>query len=229
MIWRIPVPGYWEDLGRSIRCHRHAKGSLDRDCVGMYMVHVRVLNCQSGSCRCAIIGVPWCLRRLSLFTTCLSNIFDKQAKHAETDPMAHLRWHTSNHQSVECHRHTKGSLVRDHFGMCMVHVRVLNCPRMYLHHSILISISIPIHGVIRAPRNHRYDFRETQPVPVTAPLKSAPRSAPLQTRVRCYHVWSRAECCHLPNLGISCLFYNSTKPKTISCLFLMLILPFCKA
>ena len=32
----------------------------------------------SGSCRCAIIGVPWCLRRLNLFSTCLNNVLDKQ-------------------------------------------------------------------------------------------------------------------------------------------------------
>ena len=55
---------------------------------------------EPGSCRCAIIGVLWCLRRLSLFSTRL-NMFltskSPQAKHAKTDPaMAHLRWHTSN-------------------------------------------------------------------------------------------------------------------------------------
>ena len=32
---------------------------------------------RSGSCRCAIVSVPWCLGRLSLFSTCL-NVFDKQ-------------------------------------------------------------------------------------------------------------------------------------------------------
>ena len=51
-------------------------------------------------CRCAIIGVPWRLRRLGLFGTC-SNVFltnkPPQAKHAETDPrhgtptMAHFQ------------------------------------------------------------------------------------------------------------------------------------------
>ena len=43
----------------------------------------------SGSCRCAIIGVPWCLRRLSLFSTFISILMTNnspQAKHAETDP-----------------------------------------------------------------------------------------------------------------------------------------------
>ena len=44
---------------------------------------------RSGSCRCAMIGVPWCLRRLSLFST-FPNMFltnkSPQAKHAETDP-----------------------------------------------------------------------------------------------------------------------------------------------
>ena len=43
----------------------------------------------SGSCRCVIIGVPWCLRRLSPFSTFM-NMFltnkSPQAKHAETDP-----------------------------------------------------------------------------------------------------------------------------------------------
>ena len=32
----------------------------------------------SGSCRCAIIVVPWYLRRLSLFSTCQNRVFDKQ-------------------------------------------------------------------------------------------------------------------------------------------------------
>ena len=32
---------------------------------------------KSGSCRCAIIGVPWCLRRLSLFSTFQEHVFDK--------------------------------------------------------------------------------------------------------------------------------------------------------
>ena len=51
----------------------------------------------SGSCRCTIMGVPWCLRRLSLFSTfstCLNMcLTDKlpQARHAETDPPP---WHT---------------------------------------------------------------------------------------------------------------------------------------
>ena len=57
-------------------------------------------NKYSGSCRCAIIGVPWCLGRLSLFGTCLNNVLTSkplQAKHAETDPqhgtptMAHFQ------------------------------------------------------------------------------------------------------------------------------------------
>ena len=41
----------------------------------------------SGSCRCAIIGVPWCLRRLSLFSTFLHMFLTNrspQAKHAAT-------------------------------------------------------------------------------------------------------------------------------------------------
>ena len=29
-------------------------------------------------CRHAVAGVPWCLRKLSLVSTCSSNIFDKQ-------------------------------------------------------------------------------------------------------------------------------------------------------
>ena len=53
----------------------------------------------SGSRRCAIIGVTWCLRRLSLFSTCLNTFStnkSSQANHAETDPrhgtpaMAHV-------------------------------------------------------------------------------------------------------------------------------------------
>ena len=43
----------------------------------------------SGSCRRAIIGVPWCLRRLSIFSNCLNMLLTNkspQAKHAETDP-----------------------------------------------------------------------------------------------------------------------------------------------
>ena len=28
-----------------------------------------LVGMKSGSCRCAVIGVPWCLRRLSLFST----------------------------------------------------------------------------------------------------------------------------------------------------------------
>ena len=49
----------------------------------------------SGGCRCAIIGVPRCLRTLSLFSTSFKHVFAKQitlhgtaykAKHAETDP-----------------------------------------------------------------------------------------------------------------------------------------------
>ena len=55
---------------------------------------------RSGSCRCAIIGVPWCLRRLSLLSTCLNMSpinTPPKAKRAETDPrhgthtMAHLQ------------------------------------------------------------------------------------------------------------------------------------------
>ena len=43
----------------------------------------------SGSCRCAIIGVPWRLRRLSLFSTLSTMLLTNKstrAKHAETDP-----------------------------------------------------------------------------------------------------------------------------------------------
>ena len=43
----------------------------------------------SGNCRCAITSVPWCLRRLSLFSTGVSKGLkakSPQAKHAETDP-----------------------------------------------------------------------------------------------------------------------------------------------
>ena len=43
----------------------------------------------SGSCRCAIVGVPWRLRRLSLFGTFSStSLADKspQARHLEADP-----------------------------------------------------------------------------------------------------------------------------------------------
>ena len=29
-------------------------------------------------CRYAVIGGPWCLRRLSLFSNCLNSAFDKQ-------------------------------------------------------------------------------------------------------------------------------------------------------
>ena len=42
---------------------------------------------RAGSCRCAIIRVPWCLRRLSTFLNCFERVFGKQiphAKHAET-------------------------------------------------------------------------------------------------------------------------------------------------
>ena len=46
--------------------------------------------CSSGSCRCAMIDVPWCLRRLSLFSTLFEATFSTnkstQAQHAETDP-----------------------------------------------------------------------------------------------------------------------------------------------
>ena len=54
----------------------------------------------SGSCRCAIIVVPWCLRSLSLSSMFLNMFLTKtspQAKHAETDPrhgtptMAHFQ------------------------------------------------------------------------------------------------------------------------------------------
>ena len=54
----------------------------------------------SRSCRCAIMGVPWCLRMLSLFSTRLKMRLTNespQAKHAETDPrhgtpaMAHFQ------------------------------------------------------------------------------------------------------------------------------------------
>jgi hypothetical protein len=54
----------------------------------------------SDSCRCAIIGVPWRLRRLSLFSTCMNTFSankSPQAKHAATDPhhgtpaMAHFQ------------------------------------------------------------------------------------------------------------------------------------------
>ena len=54
----------------------------------------------SGSCRCAIIGVPWCLRRLRLFSTLWNMLLTNtspRAKHAETDPrhgtptMAHFQ------------------------------------------------------------------------------------------------------------------------------------------
>ena len=39
------------------------------------------LSLSIGSCRRAntIIGVPWYLRRLSLFSTCLHDVFDKQS------------------------------------------------------------------------------------------------------------------------------------------------------
>ena len=50
---------------------------------------------QSGSCTCAIIGVPWCLRQLSLFSIRLSTVLTNnspQAKHAETG--APPPWHT---------------------------------------------------------------------------------------------------------------------------------------
>ena len=43
---------------------------------------------KSGNCRCALIGVPWCLRRLSLFSPCLNMSLTNtspQAKHAKTD------------------------------------------------------------------------------------------------------------------------------------------------
>ena len=42
--------------------------------------------CESGSCRCAIIGVPWRLRGLSLFSICFWQGLEDKAKHAETDP-----------------------------------------------------------------------------------------------------------------------------------------------
>ena len=54
--------------------------------------------------KCAIAGVPWCLTRLSLFSTSLNMLLTNkppQAKSAETDPRhgTHLRWHTSNRHS----------------------------------------------------------------------------------------------------------------------------------
>ena len=47
------------------------------------------LKFKSGSCRCVIIGVPWRLRRLSLFSTrlnVLSTNKPPRAERAETDP-----------------------------------------------------------------------------------------------------------------------------------------------
>ena len=69
---------------------------------------------QSGSCRCAIIGVPWCLRRLSLFSTWLKQCFC-QRNHPRpsmlklTPAMAHLRWHTSKRLSQSAPRVPPGS------------------------------------------------------------------------------------------------------------------------
>ena len=51
---------------------------------------------ESGSRRCAVVGAPWCLRRLSPFSTFTNmSLTNKspRAKHAETDPPP---WHTYN-------------------------------------------------------------------------------------------------------------------------------------
>ena len=45
----------------------------------------------SGSCRCAIIGVPWCLRRLSLFSTCQDKETVKQSTRTTTHKQSAAR------------------------------------------------------------------------------------------------------------------------------------------
>ena len=72
--------------------------------MGQDVVALHVMACKhSGCCRCAIIGVPLCLRRRSPLSTCLN--MRLTTNHPRLSmlklilAMAHLRWHTSNRLS----------------------------------------------------------------------------------------------------------------------------------
>ena len=77
-------------------------------------VYIYIYIYDIGGCGRAVIGVPWCLRRLGLFSTCLHMLTNKSPPGLSmlTPAMAHLRWHTSNCLNVGARVHVPVHLAR---------------------------------------------------------------------------------------------------------------------